>query len=646
VNLSQVTESLLAHALEAVSEGSLISDADRNIIYSNAAFTEITGYEQSDIMGASNVRFLQGANTSPEELQRMRTTLDAAEVYRGTILNYRKDGTPFWNNLSIAPLKDDSGKVTNFVSVQRDVTDIVAERQKLSHRATHDQLTGLPNREALRRHLRSEFSNAAEDGSVVALGMIDLDDFKLVNDEHGHHSGDAILIQFAIRVSELLRRGDYVARLGGDEFVVVISDLSPIDPTAEVVRMLERIHTAVEKPFDVDGGASVSVGMSMGIARFPSDGVVVRDLLRSADAALYRVKGTHGGGPWWEAARPEDADSADSVAESMGAVSASGNLVMFMQPIVDLRTGFVSQVEALARIRKPDGGIELPDSFLPYCSKEQLVELFKEGLDQSLAWASRWESDGVELNVSVNIPAELLNTPDSADWVRDALARHSLQAHRLSLELLETQELDLAASDRTIAELARLGVKIHLDDLSSGFSTLKRITDIPFDVIKIDRRIFDRAHTRPLQVLTVLAAITKLGSESGYGVVVEGIEDRERLEVSAVLGAQFGQGYLFARPMPPEDVAQWVAHFTMPYRDSELTTPLGALAYHWAHSRESGPTHPSRAACPLTGYFSHAGPHIATLHDSLHSAAGTKSPASAAITAWLVERVQHHEAGG
>ncbi len=318
---------------------------------------------------------------------------------------------------------------------------------------------------------------------------------------------------------------------------------------------------------------------------------------------------------------------------------------MYMQPIVELLTGRVGQVEALARIRRPDGSIEPPESFLPYFSRQQLVELFKEGLDQSLAWVARWEGAGVELNVSVNIPAELLNAPDSADWVRDALTRHSLPPHRLSLELLETQELDLSTSDRTVAELVRLGVKIHLDDLSSGFSTLKRITDIPFDVIKIDRRIFDRAHTRPLQVLIVVAAITALGAEAGYGVVVEGIENRERLEVSMAVGAQFGQGYLFARPMPPDDIAQWVPQFTMPHRDGEVTTALGALAYHWTHSRDVGETHPSREECPLTTYFAHADARMAELHDSLHTAAGTRGPANAEITAWLVGQVQNRAIG-
>ncbi len=294
---SPVTTSLLARALGEVSDGTLISDAAGTIIYANTAFTRITGYERSEIVG-TDFPFLQGPSTSPAEVERMRDALDAAEVFQGTLLHYRKDGTSFWNHLTITPLKDAAGTLTHVVSVHRDVTDIVEERKKLTNAASHDLLTGLPNRDALRRHLRSEFGDAAEDGSVVALGLIDLDDFKLVNDQHGREAGDAVLAQFATRLSEVLRRGDYVARLGGDEFVVVISDLAPTDPSSELGGILDRIHTAVERPFDIGSdsgsGASVSVSMSMGLALFPGDGVAGRDLLRTADAVLYRVKGAKG----------------------------------------------------------------------------------------------------------------------------------------------------------------------------------------------------------------------------------------------------------------------------------------------------------------------------------------------------------------
>ncbi|MGX5681026.1 putative bifunctional diguanylate cyclase/phosphodiesterase [Schumannella luteola] len=620
-----VSESLLALALRTVSEGSLITDAQGDTIYANDAFTAITGYDQSEVLGR-NCRFLQGEGTSPTELQRMRQALTEEQAYQGTILNYRKDGTPFWNRLTITPLKDERGILTNYVSVQRDVTDIVEERDQASHNASHDQLTGLPNREGLRRHLRAELAEAAEDGTTVAVAMIDLDDFKLVNDDYGHASGDLVLAEFAKRMRELLRRGDYIARLGGDEFVLVFSDLSAATALDDLQRILAGLHTAVEVPIEVEGRAMVQVGMSLGVALFPKDATTSRDLLRLADAALYRAKDSPSSAHWWEAAGPQDIPVA--------AEALPGDLVMYMQPIVDLRTGRVRQVEALARLQYADGEIESPDKFLPTFSRGQLLQVFREGLDQALDWASQWEREGVVLNVSVNIPPELLTTPDSAVWVRDALQRHRMEPHRLGLELLETQEIDLAASDQAVSELVQLGVKIHLDDLSSGFSTLKRITELPFDVIKIDRRFFDQVHSRPLQVLTLFAAITKLGEDFGYGVVVEGIEDRERLEVSAVLGAGSGQGYLFAAPMAPERIREWVDGFESPYREGELTTALGALAFHWTHTSGNGPEHPPLESCPLTAFL--AGSEEELLHQAVHAGDPT---AGQELTDALLERV-------
>lgn len=620
-----VSESLLALALGAVSEGTVITDAACRAIYTNAAFTTITGYTREEALGR-DCGFLQGDGTSREEAALMRAAIGSGTRYEGTILNYRKDGSPFWNHLVITPLTDALGRVTNYVGVQRDISEQVEEREKLSHEASHDQLTGLPNREALRRHVRTEFAEAVEDGSVVAIAMIDLDGFKNVNDDYGHHAGDLVLAEFARRMQSVLRHGDYVARLGGDEFAVVLADLSPSGTLDQLQGILARLHTVVETPFPITGPATVSVGMSMGVALFPQHAETGPDLMRLADAALYRAKNSPSIAHWWELAGPQDVPVA--------AEALPGDVIMYMQPVVDLATGRVRQVEALARLRRPDGRLESPDTFLPHVSPGQLVQLFREGLEQALGWLARWDRAGIELNVSVNVPPELLTSPESATWVRDALQRHRMEPHRLGLELLETQELDLAASDQAVSELVQLGVKIHMDDLSSGFSTLKRITELPFDVIKIDRRFFDQLESRPLQVLTLLAAITKLGEDIGYEVVVEGIENMQRLEMSAVLGAVAGQGYLFSPPMPPEDLASWVTGFITPYHPGTITTAVGALAYHWTHTSGNGPEHPSQELCPLTAFFEDD--PLERLHDSLHAG---DPVAGQELTSALVSRV-------
>lgn len=626
-----IDASLLLATLATVSEATLITDATGTVLYTNPAFATITGYSEGEILGR-NCRMLQGPDTSPADLARLRTAVAAGEPYRGIIVNYRKDGMPFWNDLTINPVRDSAGILTNFVSAQRDITDILDEREKLSHDASHDQLTGLPNREALRRRMRRELSAATDTGNTVAIGMIDFDGFKHINDDYGHLSGDMVLIEFAKRVTSLMRPNDYFARLGGDEFVVVITDLSEQDALPELQGILARLHESVESPMEVDGRALVSIGMSMGVALFPKDALSGRDLIRCADAALYRAKSSPSRAHWWEAVGPQDV--------SMQLDQLPGELIMYMQPIVDLHTGVVHQVEALARILNADGVVETPDMFLPGLSPAQLALIFREGLDQSLSWLARWDSARVSLNVSVNLPPALLSNPESSTWVRDALRRHHIEPKRLGLELLETQELDLVASEQAVSELVRSGVKIHLDDLTSGFSTLKRITELPFDVVKIDRAIFNQVHERPLQVLTLLAAITKLGDDFGYGVVVEGIESRERLEMSFAVGANSGQGYLFAEPMPPEAIEGWVRAFVAPFRNGELTTPLGALAYHWTHAQGNGPQHP--ADCPLSDFITD--PDIISLHARVHLGGVGLAAADAALTDALLLMVDEYPA--
>ncbi len=650
---SFVTEALLARALETVSEGSLITDAERNTIYSNSAFTDITGFRSDEIIG-TNCRFLQGPLTSADDVQRIRDALEAGGVFQGTILNYRKDGTTFWNHLTITPIRDAAQNVTHFVSVQRDVTDIVEERERLSYEASHDALTGLPNRDGTRRLLLQALAHAAERGDVVAVGMLDLDAFKAINDTHGHPAGDAVLIEFGRRVREVLRRNDHVTRAGGDEFVVILPDLDPSRAHRQVDEIARRVRAEITRPIVLDDGTEVTVTASMGVAFYPRDGLDSRALYAAADAGLYLVKDRRGDDDWWSPATPislddigdDDPEAAPTLVpapDSMAGAPAhhvDGRLTMFMQPIVDLESGVVTQFEALARIRRADGSLMLPDEFLPRYSTDELREVFWIGIHQSLEWVARWQELGLDVSVSVNVPPEIFSSPDGVQLVIDALELRGVEPSRLSLELLETREIDLAVSDEAIDELVRLGVKLHLDDISSGYSTLKRVTELPFDVIKIDRHIFDSVHNRALHVLTVLAAITKLGNDFGYGVTVEGIENRERLEVSAALGAHFGQGYLLSPPMPAEDVADWVSRFTMPGTPGAVTTPLGALAYHWSRSRADGPQHPPLSECPLTPYLTTKHRAAAELHERSHAAGAGAAAASMSLLSWLTDEVR------
>jgi len=289
---AQEEQRLFANALRSLEEGVTISDPDGKILYTNSTFEQLTGYGAAE-MAEKNCRILQGPETDRKTVMEIRQALEKGTRFRGQILNYKKDGTPFWNLLSISPLRDGRGGITHFVGVQNDVTDIRELRDqndRLAYLSRHDPLTGLANRTALGEHLETLLSRENRAGVPFAVGMIDLDDFKPVNDTWGHQAGDQLLRELAQRLSGSLRQHDLAARLGGDEFVVVVEDLPEGETSPSFSALLQRIHQALTAPFTIGDNAATRVGLSMGVAFYPEDGSTPDALVRAADKVLGRIK--------------------------------------------------------------------------------------------------------------------------------------------------------------------------------------------------------------------------------------------------------------------------------------------------------------------------------------------------------------------
>ncbi len=301
-------EALLARALVAVHEGVIITDSQRRIIYTNEAFTTITGYRHDEAVG-QDCRFLQGENSDRETVDSIRRALDSGQTFRGQILNYRKDGSPFWNLLTLSPVRNPEGAITHFVGVQNDITEfrnLLEQNSRLAFTTQHDPLTGLLNRSALDDHLLRLVARKNRQGGSFTLGILDLDDFKPVNDTFGHAAGDTLLQEIARRLSETIRSHDLIARIGGDEFALVVEDIgTPNAP--EFQAFLDRLRRIVETPFEVVSGRLTHIGLSLGLALYPSDALDPESLLREADRALCFIKERkHSRERWWHfAGEPE-----------------------------------------------------------------------------------------------------------------------------------------------------------------------------------------------------------------------------------------------------------------------------------------------------------------------------------------------------
>ena len=321
----------------------------------------------------------------------------------------------------------------------------------------------------------------------------------------------------------------------------------------------------------------------------------------------------------------------------------AGGLEMFVQPTVDLQSGRVRHVEALARLRMSDGEIIPPSVFLPPLGEIELDRVFRLGLDLALDALSAWDARGLALDLSINLPPSTLLDADCAQWVDAALRKRGIAPGRLTLELLETQEFDPATHGRAIEALRGVGVGVAIDDLGTGYSSIERIAAYRFDAIKIDQTLIRRVYDSPLQTVKLVGALVLLGRDLGQRVVVEGIEDRAMLEVAAAFGADQAQGYLFARPMPLAELPSWIAGFTPATgaQAAPIQTFAGALAYHWRYTHATEERTPHGAhECPV-GRFLEGREDCAEgvrLHGLVHTEGAQASCATQEFLEWLSAR--------
>jgi len=426
----------------------------------------------------------------------------------------------------------------------------------LQHQALHDALTDLPNRTLLYDRLAHTLRLVERDASSLALLLLDLDRFKVVNDTLGHQAGDALLQQVAARLRDAVRSSDTVARLGGDEFALLL----PRTDRDGAVRATQTLLAALVAPLTVEG-QTVHVGASVGIALAPAQGREVAALLRHADVAMYVAK--RGGSGYAVYDPRHDGDSAGRLmreAELRQAL-ATNELVLHYQPTVDLRTGRATGVEALARWAHPTHGLLAPDQFIPLAEQTGLiVPLTRWVLDQALAQQAAWARAGRPLGVAVNLSVRTLHDerlPDTLAWL---LRRYAITPERVTLEITETVLMaDPAQALAVLTRLAALGVRVAIDDFGTGYSSLAYLKQLPVDAVKIDKSfVQSMGATETTKDTAIVRSIIELGHNLGLMVVAEGIEDRETWAHVRALGGDVAQGYYLSRPLPLPSLDRWL----------------------------------------------------------------------------------------
>ncbi len=977
-SLSAMRETLLSNTVVGID---LVRYPERVIIEANGGLLDILGYsgKPDEIIGKSaDMLYVQAS-----ENRRMAKTAERALTEGSASLSgvrvRRRDGRLIHLDLHARRLEDTDPEHPVLIWTSVDVTERHQLAQELNRQALFDPLTGLPNRRALEQHLTSAITRARRGGTHIAVGMLDLDDFKPINDQFGHAGGDLLLKMFGRRVKEQLRDSDFVARIGGDEFVIVLEGIAAHDSATALSAICGQLHRSVEPAFDLDGGHQARIEISLGMALYPGNGEDPDTLLREADAAMYQVK-THklDRKSWWRLAGG-DAESAPSASNeafepfdpfgptsrsllgymaphlsslettfedsfcselrdaghghallsaseaatlrqkraehlrfvlapdtaaddivarasrvgtihalsgatpdrvargvtlfgehlrgrleriattarhryrmartadarlwldmqtqlrsmqtvmdtyhahtarplpppgswaslaqhelealaalpgiqacqivrpdskgrfaiemSAGEVSSAliaavheedllprldsrvstghglvsrawhsgviqrsdayGNdertapwhalferlgvrsllalpvheadvpvfmliiegayinqfspgwmqsfsasleqrwlqvlrrssqrspslqqgdaehyrkllhangLTLFMQPVVCTETGTISRFEALARLITESGEVLNPGLFLPAFHDHDFHHLFRQGLEQSLSQLRQWTAAGIDAGVALNIAPTTLIHPECADWVRGALARHEVPADQLTLEVLETQEFDEHRHDAAIAALHDIGVRLAIDDLGSGYSSLRRLARLPVDVIKVDQALIQEMACDPLKTLTLLRTVILIGNDMERNVVVEGVENGPTLEAARVLGAHYAQGYHIARPMPSDQVLSWARGWQGSWRQpAQLQSYLGALAYYWRTTHDPALAGvPHTGECPLATFLSNRGEEGAEAARWVKElfrkpSRSRRQEVQRALTAWFVDKVR------
>lgn len=536
------------------SESVIITDKSSHILDCNKAFTRITGFNADEAKG-NTPRILKSGRHDKDFYNRMWSSIKQDGVWHGEIWNRKKDGELFPCWLTINAVHDDMGRVTNYVGTFSDLTAVKASEESIYRLNNYDVLTELPNRALLKNLLSQEISHAKRSGESAGVMVLDLENFKNVNESMGIASGDELLQQTAQRLSRELGDGLTPARLGSDEFAVLFT------PHDEVGTLIEAVQSILSRPFTLSEG-EVAVGCTVGVSMFPADADNADDLLKNAENALHHAF-TKGPGSYafFSHEMSERASEQLTVATALRHAVAENQFLLYYQPKVDLATGRIKGAEALIRWRHPEWGLVPPGRFIGVAESSDLIIPMGEWVLREACSALRRLHDAghTDLRMAINVsPRQFLET-DIRSLLREVLDDTDLAARSVELEITEAllvQDVELVA--RKLEEVKGLGVTLAVDDFGTGYSSLAYLTSFPLDTLKIDRSFIDGMEDDERKA-TITQTVAAMARTLDLSVVAEGVENETHVSMLRVLSCGTAQGYHYSRPVPEDEFAAMLA---------------------------------------------------------------------------------------
>ncbi len=529
----------------------------------NDALCEILGYSKEELMCMTWAEF-----THPGDLELNENLFN--RVLRGTLDEYeldkrliRKDGGIVYVHVAVRAVRNEEGNVDYFVAIINDVTDARNQQRQLELLVHYDTLTGLPNRSLLNDRLEMGLAQVKRTRGNLAVCFMDLDGFKPVNDTFGHEVGDAMLIEVAKRIVAISRATDTVARLGGDEFVLLFPEISGEE---ECRHMLARIMETLSQPFNVNGH-NIQISASIGIAIYPEDVNDGDSLIRHADQAMYIAKQLgRNRMHFFDAANDQLAQIRSEGLSRVEMALESGELILYYQPKVNMRSGLVIGMEALIRWLHPQRGLLPPGEFMPLIENSDFeIRLSEWVVSRAMTQLTAWRAEGVNLAVSVNLPARHLQSHGFTEFITSVVARHrDMGANSFELEILETAALgDMGSAIQKMQGCIAQGIHFSIDDFGTGYASLAYLRRLPVHMIKIDQ-VFVRDMLDNEDDLSIVEGVIGLARAFKKDVIAEGVETVEHGIQLLNFGCELAQGYGIARPMQAGLVSDWVRNYRPP----------------------------------------------------------------------------------
>lgn len=543
-------------ALQQMHEAVLITDVNSCIIRVNQAFTDITGFSQQDVIGKKPSIFSSGRHASPF-YKSMWDALEQRGWWSGKIWNRRKNAEVYPQWVNITRIYDEASSQTLYVAVFSDLSNNKEQEVKFDRMAHYDVLTGLPNRSLFMGLAEHAVNRSKRYSQKMAMLFIDLDKFKDVNDEFGHHEGDIVLAEAAERISNCLRDSDLVARLGGDEFVVILENIHRSHANKVASKLIEELVC----PFELNG-CQHRLGASIGMVFYPDHGDCVDDLLRRADAAMHQAK---------ERGRNQVVEFEMSIEQlnlmrneterMIWKAINDGRVHVVFQPVVCAKSLQTRSLEALVRIESETGEMISPIAFIPAAEQSGLIRILGQEVFRKCCEfaASLHEQQCEAPRIFVNLSAKQLQDSELYHQLASISESFGLKLSDFGFEITESTAMeDLQIALKLMQQLRSAGSLIALDDFGTGYASLGALSDLPLDVVKLDRSFITGIADKPVSQ-AIVRAVVDIASHSSLTVTAEGVETAAQCQMVQNLNVSHIQGYFFSRPLSKTDILKWLS---------------------------------------------------------------------------------------